>query len=250
MKSPIVDVIKTLNTNKASGLDEISHHMLKNTVQTVTKPLMTLFNMCVRNCILPSVWKQASVMPIFKKGDANLASNYRPISLLSVVGKLFERIVHKYIHNFLLDNNLFYKYQGGFLPNNSTVYQLLEIYHSIVTGMEDKMNSCFIFCDMSKAFDRVWHKGLMVKLESHGINGALLEFLNSQSVFVNSSMSTFKTTNAGVPQGSVLGPLMFLIYVNDIADNPLNISRLFADDTSVSLLPPMYMKLNAVLNTI
>ena len=84
-----------------------------------------------------------------------MASNYRPISLLSVVGKLFERIIHKYIHNFLLDNDLFYKYQSGFLPNNSTVYQLLEIYHSIVTGMEDKTNTCFIFCDVSKAFDRV-----------------------------------------------------------------------------------------------
>ena len=211
-ESDIVDVIKTLNTNKASGLDEISHHMLKNTVQTVIKPLITLFNMCLRNCIFPSVWKQARVMPIFKKGDANLASNYRPISLLSVVGKLFERIVHKYIHNFLLDNNLFYKYQSGFLPNNSTVYQLWEIYHSIVTGMEDKMNSCFIFCDVSKAFDRVWHKGLMVKLESHGINGSLLEFLRNylsnrtQSVFVNSSMSTFKTQ---MPE-SLNGPCLVL----------------------------------------
>ena len=179
-------------------------------------------------------------MPIFKKGDANMASNYRPISLLSVVGKLFERIIHKNIHNFLLDNDLFYKYQSGFLPNNSTVYQLLEIYHSIVTGMEDKTNTCFIFCDVSKAFDRVWHKGLIVKLEAHGIKGSLLQFLSNylsdrkQSVFVNSSMSSFKTTNAGVPQGSVLGPLMFLLYVNDIADNLLNISRLFADDTSVS----------------
>ena len=208
--------------------------------------------MCLRNCIFPSVWKQARVMPIFKKGNANLASNYRPISLLSVVGKLFERIVHIYIyiHNFLLDNNLFYKYQSGFLPKNSTVYQLLDIYHSIVTGMEDKMNSCFIFCDVSKAFDRMWHRGLMVKLESHGINGSLLEFLRNylsnrtQSVFVKkfnidsynqkSSISTFKTTNAGVPQGSVLGPLMFLIYVNDKADNLLNISRLLADNTSVS----------------
>ena len=156
------------------------------------------------------------------------------------VAKLFERIIHKYIHNFLLDNDLFYKYQGGFLPNNSTVYQLLEIYHSIVTGMGDKTNTCFIFCDVSKAFDRVWHKGLIVKLEAHGIKGSLLQFLNNylsdrkQSVFVNSSMSSFKTTNAGVPQGSVLGPLMFLLYVNDIADNLLNISRLFADDTSVS----------------
>ena len=214
-ETEIVDIIKTLNTNKASGLDEISHHMLKNTAQSVCKPLAILFNMSLSCCIFPSKWKQARVMPIFKKGDANMVSNYRPISLLSVVGKLFERLIHKYIHNFLLDNDLFYKYQSGFLPNNSTVYQLLEIYHSIVTGMEEKKNTCFIFCDVSKAFDRVWHQGLLVKLKAHGITGPLLLFLRNylsdrkQSVFVNSSMSSFKCTNAGVPQGSVLGPLMF-----------------------------------------
>ena len=184
--------------------------MLKNTDLSVCKPLLIFFNLSLSSCTFPAKWKQAREMPIFKKGDANMASNNHPISLLSVVGKLFERIIHKNIHDYLLDNDLFYKCQSGFLPNNSTVYQLLEIYHSIVTGMEDKTNTCLIFCDVSKAFDRVWHKGLIVKLEAHGIKGSLLQFLSNylsdrkQLVFVTSSMSSFKPPMPGSPKGPYL----------------------------------------------
>ena len=214
--------------------------MLKYTAKTVCKPLHLLFQNCLLSCIYPSKWKEARIMPVFRKGDQNLPNNYRPIALLSTVGKLFERLLHKHIYNFLLSNDLFYKYQCGFLPNNSTVYQLLEIYHSICMNLEDKKNTCFIFCDISKAFDRVWHRGLLTKLNSYGIKGSLLSFLQNylsdrkQCVAINNSFSSFQFINAGVPQGSVLGPLLFLIYVNDIADNLLSTSRLFADDTSMS----------------
>ena len=175
-ESEIIDVINSLKPNKASGHDEISHRMLKGTATSISKPLLILFKKSLNAGIYPSSWKQARVMPIFKKGDPNLPSNYRPISLLSTVGKLFERIIHKHMYNFFLDNKLFYKYQSGFLSNNSTIYQLLEIYHSIVLNMEDKKNTCFIFCDVSKAFDRVWHKGLLEKLKAYGICGPLLTF--------------------------------------------------------------------------
>ena len=106
--------------------------------------------------------------------------------------------------------------------------------------MESKENTCLVFCDVSKAFDRVWHKGLVVKLKAHGIRDQLLTFLENylsdrtQYVFINNAISDCKAITAGVPQGSVLGPLMFLIFMNDIADNLLSISRLFADDTSMS----------------
>ena len=239
-ESEIIDIIGSLKLNKASGMDDISHKMLKNTVRSVSKPLLVLFNKILDSSNYPSKWKEARVMPIFKKGDHNIISNYRPIALLSCVGKLFERIIHKHIHNFLLTNNLFYKFQSGFLPNNSTVYQLLEIYHSICMDLENKRNSGFIFCDVSKAFDRVWHRGLLLKLKSHGIKGSLLSLLTSyltdrkHCVFLNDTVSSFQVIQAGVPQGSVLGPLMFLLYVNDIAENLINTSRLFADDTSVS----------------
>lgn len=178
-------------------------------------------------------------MPLFKKGDAHQPSNYRPISLLSTVGKVFERILHKHLHNYMLENKLLYKLQSGFLPNNSNVYQLLEIYHEICVNRENKNDTCFVFCDISKAFDKVWHLGLLQKLEAYGISGKLLSLITdylsdrNQFVFLNNSQSDYLSTNCGVPQGSVLGPFLFLIYINDIADDLESIARLFADDTSI-----------------
>lgn len=136
----------------------------------------------------------------------------------------------------MIENNLLYKLKSGFLPNNSTVYQLLEMYHEICINREMMKNTCFVFCDISKAFDRVWHSGLLKKLSAYGISGPLFSLLENylsdekQFVFVNNSRSNFLSTNCGVPQGSVLGPFLFLIYINDTADNLTSIARLFADD--------------------
>lgn len=203
----------------------------------------------------PSQWKIASVMPLFKKGDKLLTSNYRPISLLSTVGKVFERIVFKHIFNHLISNNLLYKYQSGFIPGHSTVHQLIEIYYRICMSMDDKCFTSLVLCDISKAFDRVWHIGLLTKLNAYGIRGKLHDWFNSyisdrkQSVFVNNTSSPLGHTNAGVPQGSVLGPLLFLIYVNDIADNLISLSRLFADDTSLSFSSLSPYTIEDIMNT-
>ena len=189
--------------------------------------------------IFPDIWKLANVIPIFKKGDKSEPSNYRPVALLSCIGKLQERIVFKNMYNFLIDNNLLYKYQSGFLPHHSTVFQLIDIFHNICQAFDNSMFSCIVFCDVSKAFDRVWHKGLLFKLRQNGIDGKLLEWLNSylsqrkQKVCFKSCYSGLKSIFAGVPQGSVLGPLLFLVYINDIAKQLLSLTRLFADDSSL-----------------
>ena len=204
-----------LPVNKAVGPDCISHRMLKTTATSVSKPLYILFNMSLRENTFPKFWKIAHVLPLFKKDDPSMKSNYRPVSLLSCVSKIMERVVFKHVYNYFFQYNLFYKYQAGFLPGHSTVFQLLETYHSIVKCIDEGKSCCMIFCDLSKAFDRVWHKGLLFKLQTYGVTGNLLEWFKiylsdrKQKVMYKNVLSSSKTINTGVPQGSVLGPLLF-----------------------------------------
>lgn len=141
-----------------------------------------------------------------------------------------------------MDNSILSKHQSGFIPGDSTVNQLLFIYNEIVSNMDQGKELRFIFCDISKAFDRVWHKGLLHKLQMYGINGNLLLWFDNylsdrlQRVTTEGYYSQFKVVNAGVPQGSVLGPLLFLLYINDITDNLSTNIKLFADDTSLYVI--------------
>ena len=183
-----------------------------------------------------------------------MPSNYRPISLISCVGKIMERIVYKYVYNHLQSQKLIYQYQSGFLPKNSTVHQLLEIYNDILNSFEKIEINCFVFCDFSKAFDKVWHKGLLHKLNAYGVNGNLHKWFGSylqnrkQRVVVNDSSSSLQTVLGGVPQGSVLGPLLFIIYINDIAESLTSLTRLFADDTSFSCSSDDGTQIQSVIN--
>ena len=250
----VSDILKNLKLGKASGCDLISHQMLRYTADTVNKPLCTLFNLSLQSKIFPSLWKKAVVIPLFKKGDKHEISNYRPVSLISCVGKVFERIVFKHMYNYLIDNNLFYNLQSGFLPTHTTVYQLIEMYEDICDALEKRKHICLVFCDISKAFDRVWHRGLIKKLECYGFQGAFLNWLinylsnRNQQVLVNNNKSNWGEINAGVPQGSVLGPLLFLLYINDIADGLESMARLFADDTSLSYSSANTLDIEATIN--
>ena len=232
----ILDVISLLNTNKPVGPDRINNRMLKEVMHEVTHPLCLLFN----KSKFPKDWKLAHVIPIFKSGDTSLVSNYRPIALLCTVSKIFEKVVCKYIFNFLVNNALIYKFQSGFIPGHSTSHQLIELTHESIQSLDNQELICLIFCNVSKAFDRIWLRGLLLKLERYGIKGNLLRWLESyisnreQHVIIKDTISMKGNLKAGVPQGSNLVPLLFLIFINDIANDMLGLCRLFADYTSVS----------------
>ena len=169
-----------------------------------------------------------------------MVSNNRPIALLCTVSKIFEKVVCKYIFNFLVNNALIYKFQSGFIPGHSTSHQLIELTHESIQSLDNQELICLIFCNVSKAFDRIWLRGLLLKLERYGIKGNLLRWLESyisnreQHVIIKDTISVKGNLKAGVPQGSNLVPLLFLIFINDIANDMLGLCRLFADYTSVS----------------
>ena len=129
--------------------------MLKYTCKTIADPLCKLFNMSLQCHIYPNIWKSATVMPIFKKGDKSEVSIYRPISLISCIGKSFERVVFKHVHNFVLSNSLIFKYQSGLLPGHLTVHHLIKEVHHTCLALESQKINCQVFCNISKAFDRV-----------------------------------------------------------------------------------------------
>lgn len=171
-----------------------------------------------------------------------MTSNYRPISLLNTIGKVMEKIIHKHIFNFSKEQNVITCFQSGFVPGDSTTNQLVEIYNTFCKALDEGKEVRAIFCDISKAFDRVWHKGLLFKLQNVGISGCLLQWFSSylsgrkQRVVIPGASSDWANIQAGVPQGSILGPLLFLLYINDIVVNIKANVRLFADDTSLYLI--------------
>ena len=150
--------------------------------------------------------------------------------------------MHKYLFNFFRDNNVITAFQSGFVPGDSTVNQLIDIYNTFCKALDEGKEVRAIFCDISKAFDRVWHKGLLFKLKSAGVSGLLLtwfsDYLNDrkQRVVLPGASSSWTSVKAGVPQGSILGPLLFLLYINDIVEDINSSIRLFADDTSLYII--------------
>ena len=153
-----------------------------------------------------------------------------------------EKIIHKHIVNFFKEQNVITCFQSGFVPGDSTTNQLVEIYKTFCKALDEGKEVRAIFCDISEAFDCVWHKGLVFKLQNVGISGCLLQWFSSylsgrkQRIIIPGASSDWANFQAGVPQGSILGPLLFLLYINDIVVNIKANVRLFADDTSLYLI--------------
>jgi hypothetical protein len=232
------DQLVSLDICKSYGPDGIPPKLLKEGGRPLSKILCKLFSLSLLKCQFPLNWKQANVTPVHKKNNKNDISNYRPISLLCTTSKVFEKIIFKHIYNHLKDNYVLTDFQSGFLPGRSTTTQLIDVYHTLCQSIDNEKEVRVVFLDIKKAFDRVWHKGLICKLHQAGISGNLLSWLESylknrqQRVVINGQSSQWGDIPAGVPQGSVLGPLLFLLYINDIVHEIQNCNiRLFADDT-------------------
>ena len=173
-----------------------------------------------------------------QKSDKQLLKNYRPISLLPIFGKNFERIIYNNIFEYLTTNKLISDNQSGFKPGDSCVNQLLSITHEIYHSLDNGLEVRGVSLDISKAFDKVWDEGLILKLDQYGTTENLLCLIKcflknrNQRVVLNGQTSSWTNVLAGVPQGSILGPLFFLIYINDLSDDLSSNPKLFADDTS------------------
>ena len=234
-----LNLIHSLDINKSHGYDGISARMLKMCDDSIVKPLMIIFNNCLSSGVFPLCWKKANITPIHKKGDKCIISNYRPISVLPVCAKLFEKMIFKSLYCYLSTNNILDVNQSGFRAGDSCTNQLSVIVHEILKSFDSSptLDVRGVFLDISKAFDRVWHEGLIYKLRCYGIEGKILNIIQSflkdryQRVVLNGQTSNWERVKAGVPQGSILGPLLFLIYIKDISIDLENNVKLFADDT-------------------
>ena len=232
-------IVKALKDSSA-GYDGISTNLLKESLTHINEVLSYLCNLSLKEGVFPEKLKTANVIPLFKSGDPELFNNYRPVSILCTISKIFEKVMYSRIIDFLNKYKFFVKSQFGFRKDHSTYMPLLVLIDEIVNALDSGEVAVGVFLDFSKAFDTVNHKILLSKLFHYGIRDKAYAWLESylcnrvQFVSYNGFKSTKNTITCGVPQGSILGPLLFLIYINDLSKicqftNPF----LFADDTNL-----------------
>ena len=247
--------INSLKNSKSCGLDEVSSYFLKVAANILAAPISYFFNTCFTQDIFPDCLKIAKVIPVFKLGSKTDTTNYRPISIFSPFSKIFEKLIHSRTTAFLEKHSLLLPTQFGFRRNHSTTHALLDVVTSCYDNINDTNYTALLFLDLKKAFDTVKHEILIHKLEHYGIRGVALDFFSSfltnrfQYVSLHHSQSSKKLITYGVPQGSVLGPLLFTIHINDISSITSTPSRLFADDTCLILKDSKFENLNHNIET-
>ena len=237
----VLSALNQLNLRKSPGLDGISVKLLKDTSDVIAQPLANIFNLSLQTGIFPDDWKIAKISPVFKEGNKTDCGNYRPISVISVVAKLFEGLVYNQLRTFISDNNILVKQQSGFRSQHSTETALLGSTNEWLYNMDSGLINGVLFLDLKKAFDTVDHEILLKKLHLYIIKGTPYAWLKSyiqnrkQICLMNGKKSHAREIRCGVPQGSNLGPILFLLYINDLP-KCLEATRanLFADDTNLS----------------
>ena len=226
--------------------------MLREAAPAISESLTNLFSFSLQSGTLPVEWKSAHVIPIFKKGQKDLVENYHPISLTSLLVKTLERLIYNRIFGFIESNNLLSSHQYGFRPGYSCTSQLIHLFHEWAKALDKRLPTDVIFLDFEKAFDSVPHDRLLLKLERFGITGSLLSWLSnflqgrSQRVVIEGCQSDWAPVTSGVPQGSILAPLLFILYVNDIPESLSSPAEMFADDMLIyNYCPPSQTSITA-----
>lgn len=230
----VEEVISNLDAHKGGGTDGLPNFFVKQLKESLSDPLSQIFNKSLRSGVFPASWKETFIIPVLKSGDASHVTNYRPISILNCFSKIFEKVMHSHIFGCI--NNVLSNNQHGFFKKRSTVTNLVEITDFISKNLDNNTQVDVVYTDFSKAFDRVNHNILLCKLENFGFSNIMLiwfkSYLSSRSQYVNFNGTHSKTflVASGIPQGSILGPLLFLIFINDIPQSLSNCCLLYADD--------------------
>jgi hypothetical protein len=251
----IIDAISILNPKKTEDYNGVSMFFIKQFKISLFSPLQHIINRSLVTGLVPQQFKIAKVVPLFKAGDRSLPDNYRPISLLSCFSKILEKVVGQRLTSFLESNNILSPSQYGFRKNHSTLHPMVHLMNFASESLNKKETAIAIFCNLRKAFDTVNHSVLFRKLHMIGIRGVELEWFKNnlsdckQFVFLDGKSSSLLEILLGVPQGSILGPILFLIYINDLPEASLLKSLLFADDTALHVSGKNVDELTNFINT-